>query len=51
MNVIFEIGMRGVGYLLCRPFDRHVTLDSTVCAVVGGGFWLVVGIVALVYLV
>lgn len=45
LEIVFEFLIKGVGYLLCRPFSRKkLDPDSASVAVVGLAFWAVVGI-------
>jgi hypothetical protein len=38
-EVIFEIYIRGLGYLICRPFSRSVNPDGVLVPVVGLAAW------------
>ena len=40
---IFELLIKGVGYLICRPFKRNVDPDSGLVVVVGLVFWVAMG--------
>ena len=40
---IFELLIKGVGYLICRPFKRTVDPDSGLVVVVGLVFWVAMG--------
>jgi hypothetical protein len=44
---LFEVLIRGVGYSICRAFNRNVTLESGWSAGVGIAFWTLVA--ALIY--
>jgi len=39
-EIIFELLIRGVGYLICRPFSSNVDIDGFWVAVVGLMFWI-----------
>lgn len=41
---VFEIFIRGTGYLLCRPFQRRIDADGVTVVVVGLAFWLLVAV-------
>lgn len=40
---VFEVLIKGVGYLICRPFKRNVDPDGALVVVAGLVFWAVVG--------
>jgi hypothetical protein len=45
LEVVFEIAIKGAGYLICRPFNRQVNPDGALVVVVGLVFWaLTVGL-------
>lgn len=46
VEVILELAVRGVGYLICKPFSKTVNPDGFVVVVVGLLFWLVVIVLA-----
>lgn len=45
LEVVFELLVKGAGYLVCRPFKRNVDPDSGLVVVVGLVFWLVAGVI------
>jgi hypothetical protein len=47
-EVVFEICIKGLGYLICRPFSRSVNPDGVLVAVVGLAAWA--SILAALYL-
>lgn len=40
---VFEFLIKGVGYLICRPFKRNVDADGGLVVGVGLVFWVAVG--------
>ncbi len=47
---VFEILVRGVGYLICRPFKHNIDPESFLVALVGMLFWIcVAGVGYLIY--
>jgi hypothetical protein len=38
-EIILEILIRGVGYLICKPFSSNIDSDGILVAVVGLIFW------------
>ncbi len=40
VEIVFEILVKGVGYLIVRPFNRNIDPDGAVVIVVGIVFWL-----------
>jgi hypothetical protein len=42
---VFEFLIKGVGYLICRPFKRNVHPDGVLVVLVGLVFWVAVGAV------
>jgi hypothetical protein len=45
-DVVFEIGIRGTGYLICRLFNVPFNTDGNLVVIVGLVFWLLVGYAA-----
>lgn len=45
-DVVFEIGIRGTGYLTCRLFNVPFNTDGNLVVIVGLAFWLLVGYAA-----
>jgi hypothetical protein len=45
-DVVFEIGIRGTGYLICRLFNVPFNTDGNLVVIVGLAFWLLVGYAA-----
>lgn len=45
-EVVFEIGIRGTGYLICRLFNVPFNTDGNLVVIVGLAFWLLVGYAA-----
>lgn len=43
-EIIFEILLKGVGYLICRIFYKRVDPDGIVVALVGFIFWGILGL-------
>ena len=41
-EVVFEICIKGLGYLVCRPFSHSVNPDGALVAVVGLIAWLLI---------
>lgn len=39
VELVFEILIKGLGYLICRPF-RKTHIDDSICAVVGLVAWI-----------
>lgn len=39
VEVVFEFFIKGLGYLICRPFKK-VEIDDTLCAIVGTLAWI-----------
>jgi len=39
VNVVFEVAVRGVGYLICRLFKRDIDSESFTVALAGILFW------------
>jgi hypothetical protein len=48
-EVVGEVLVQGVGYLLVSTFRRDVKSEDTICTVVGLCFWIVVLVAALAY--
>ncbi len=46
VEVLWELLIKGAGYLVVRPFKRDVTLDSGIVLVVGFALWILVAAVA-----
>ena len=46
LDLVFEILIKGAGYLIVRPFKRSVDPDGIVVVITGLAFWLTVGAVA-----
>lgn len=42
-EVVFEVLIKGAGYLACRPFSRSINPDGWLVVVVGLGVWCIVG--------
>lgn len=42
IEIVFEVFVRGAGYLLCRPFNRNIDTEGFTVAAVGFAFWGVV---------
>lgn len=42
VEVVFEICIKGLGYLVCRPFSRSVNFDGVLVAVVGLVTWAII---------
>ena len=40
VEIVFEILVKGVGFLIVRPFNRNINPDSALVIVVGIMFWL-----------
>lgn len=43
-DVVFEIGIRGTGYLICRLFNLPFNTDGNLVVIVGLAFGLLVGL-------
>ncbi len=43
IEIVLHILVRGLGYLICRPFSR-VELDSGVATLVGIMAWVLIGV-------
>ena len=41
-EVFFEICIKGIGYLICRPFSRSVNPDGLLVTVVGLAAWVLI---------
>ena len=41
-EVIIEIFIKGIGYLICRPFSRSVNPDGLLVVSVGVFFWVII---------
>jgi hypothetical protein len=44
LEVVFELFVRGPGYLLCKPFKKDVDPDGGLAALVGIAFWVAIGV-------
>ena len=42
-ELLFEVLIKGLGYILCRPFDKDIDPDSWLCLVVGCIAWFLIG--------
>jgi hypothetical protein len=40
---VFEFLIKGVGFLICRPFKRNVDPDGGAVVLVGLAFWVAMG--------
>lgn len=43
-QVVGEIAIRGIGYLIGRKFKRDIDPDGIVVFLIGLGFWVIVGV-------
>lgn len=43
LEVVFEVLVKGAGYIICRPFYRRVNPDGFLVIVVGLAFWALLG--------
>lgn len=50
IDIVFEILIKGVGYLILRPFSRPVDPDGAAVVLVGLAFWITIVVVALLAL-
>lgn len=41
-EVVFEICVKGLGYLICRPFSRTINPDGLIVAVIGLAAWALI---------
>jgi hypothetical protein len=41
-EVVFEVCIKGIGYLICRPFSRSVNPDGLLVTVVGLAAWVLI---------
>ena len=42
VEVVFEVCIKGLGYLICRPFSRSVNPDGMLVVVVGVAVWALI---------
>lgn len=50
VEIIFEILIKGLGYIICRPFKKRA-VDDGLCAFVGIAAWIILVLVLLWVLV
>ncbi len=43
LDVVFELLVKGVGYLICRPFKHNIDPDGALVILVGFVFWGLMG--------
>lgn len=44
VEIVFEILIKGLGYIICRPFKK-TDIDDNLCAVVGIVAWIILVVV------
>ncbi len=42
VEVVFEVCIKGLGYLICRPFSRSLNPDGMLVVVVGVAVWALI---------
>ena len=47
IDIFFEILIRGLGFIVCRPFKK-VRIDDNICAIMGFIILIIIGVLAFI---